>query len=298
MITQFGVEFDFAALLLARLIGAEVWLRTDTQDEAFQRGRVKDIVRALIYHNLYRTIDRAFYVGELNRHHLLRFGLRADELFFAPHCVHNPFASVDWARDGVRLKAEARAGLGFAADAHVLLFVGKIFDKKNPLVIPAAAARLDPVQRQRLHVVYAGTGELTDEVKATFMRDCPDVRLFMPGFVTQADLPRYYLAADTLILPSRQAGETWGLVVNEAMQAGLRIVASRHVGSTAEFGELADFHIFDGSAAALTPLLAHAIAHVVDAAAQRAAIARYSVAAAASGIMPEMRRLAELRGRP
>jgi hypothetical protein len=82
------------------------------------------------------------------------------------------------------------------------------------------------------------------------------------------------------------------------MQAGLRIVASCHVGSAAEFGALADFHVFDGSAAALTPLLAHAMTHAADADAQRAAIARYSVTAAAAGIMPELRRLAERRGRP
>lgn len=297
MITQFGVAFDFAALWLARAIGAEVWLRTENQDEAFARGPAKGFVRDLIYRALYAGIDRAFYIGQLNRAHFLRLGMMPAQLFFSPYCVNNPFAATDWARDSRRLKAEARADLDLAENAHVLLFVGKIFDKKNPLVIPMAAAGLDPALRRRLHVIYAGTGELTGEVAAVFARTCPDVRLSMPGFVTQADLPRYYLAADTLILPSRQAGETWGLVVNEAMQAGLRIVASRHVGSAAEFGRLKDFHVFDGGATALTPLLAHAITHAVDAEAQRAAIARYSVEAAAAGIMPELRRLAERRSR-
>lgn len=297
MITQFGVAFDFAAMWLARLVGAEVWLRTENQDEAFARGRAKGVVRDLIYRALYTGIDRAFYIGQLNRAHFLRLGMNPAHLFFSPYCVHNPFASVDWAVEGARLKASARSDLGIAGDVHVLLFVGKIFDKKNPLVIPPAVAALDSTLRRRLHVIYAGTGELADQVKAAFARACPDVRLSMPGFVTQADLPRYYQAADTLILPSRQAGETWGLVINEAMQAGLRVVASRHVGCTAEFGGLADFHVFDGDAPALTPLLAHAITHAVDAAAQRAAIARYSVEAAAAGITPELRRLAERRGR-
>lgn len=297
MVTQFGVAFDFAAMWLTRLVGAEVWLRTENQDEAFARGRAKGVIRDLIYRALYAGIDRAFYIGQLNQAHFLRLGMTPTQLSFSPYCVHNPFASVDWARDGARLKLEARAALGLAGDAHVLLFVGKIFDKKNPLLIPAAVASLDSTLRHRLHAVYAGTGELADQVKAAFLRDCPDVRLSMPGFVTQTDLPRYYLAADTLILPSRQAGETWGLVVNEAMQAGLRIVASRHVGSAAEFGGLADFHVFDGSAAALTPVLAHAISNPIDATAQRAAIARYSVAAAAAGIMPELRRLAAQKGR-
>jgi glycosyltransferase involved in cell wall biosynthesis len=36
--------------------------------------------------------------------------------------------------------------------------------------------------------------------------------------------------ADVLILPS-QSGETWGLVVNEALQFGLRVIVSDIVGS-------------------------------------------------------------------
>jgi glycosyltransferase involved in cell wall biosynthesis len=295
MITQFGVEFDFAAMWLARLVGAEVWLRTENQDEAFRRGRAKAIMRDLIYRVLYRGIDQAFYIGELNRRHLLRLGFRPDQLFFSPYCVRNPFMDVDWPRDGTRLKREARQALGLTADAHVLLFVGKIFDKKNPLVVPEAAAVLTSDLRRRLHVVYAGTGALAGAVKAAFARDCPDVRLSMPGFVTQANLPRYYLAADSLLLPSRQAGETWGLVVNEAMQAGLRVMASRHVGAAVEFAGLADFHVFDGSALALAPLLAHAIGHEADADAQRREVQRYSVEAAAAGMMPELRRLAARR---
>jgi len=38
-----------------------------------------------------------------------------------------------------------------------------------------------------------------------------------------------YVAADALILPS-DGGETWGLVVNEAMSCGLPCIVSDHVG--------------------------------------------------------------------
>jgi glycosyltransferase involved in cell wall biosynthesis len=50
-------------------------------------------------------------------------------------------------------------------------------------------------------------------------------RIHFAGFVDQQTLPSYYSAADVLVLPSGM-GETWGLVVNEAMAAGLAVVVS------------------------------------------------------------------------
>jgi glycosyltransferase involved in cell wall biosynthesis len=38
-------------------------------------------------------------------------------------------------------------------------------------------------------------------------------------------------------LPSRRAGETWGLVVNEALQAGCAVVMTEAVGCHREFGD-------------------------------------------------------------
>jgi glycosyltransferase involved in cell wall biosynthesis len=48
------------------------------------------------------------------------------------------------------------------------------------------------------------------------------------GFVNQRDIPAYYHAADILVLPSEV--EAWGLVVNEAMAAGVVPVVSDRVG--------------------------------------------------------------------
>jgi glycosyltransferase involved in cell wall biosynthesis len=44
------------------------------------------------------------------------------------------------------------------------------------------------------------------------------------------------LAADVVVLPSRMAGEPWGLVVNEAMQTCCALVVAEAVGCAADFG--------------------------------------------------------------
>ena len=53
------------------------------------------------------------------------------------------------------------------------------------------------------------------------------------GFCNQSEIGRGYAIADALVFPSSQ-GETWGLVVNEALQFGLAVMASDHPGSVAD----------------------------------------------------------------
>ncbi len=49
------------------------------------------------------------------------------------------------------------------------------------------------------------------------------------GFLNQTEVAKAYAAADCLVLPS-DYGETWGLVVNEAMVCGLPAIVSDRVG--------------------------------------------------------------------
>jgi len=49
------------------------------------------------------------------------------------------------------------------------------------------------------------------------------------GFKNQTELPQYYALADIFVLPSG-IGETWGLVVNEAMCFSLLVIVSDVVG--------------------------------------------------------------------
>jgi glycosyltransferase involved in cell wall biosynthesis len=53
------------------------------------------------------------------------------------------------------------------------------------------------------------------------------------GFLNQGEIIRAYVAADCLVLPS-DTGETWGLVVNEAMATGLPCLVSDQCGSAGD----------------------------------------------------------------
>jgi glycosyltransferase involved in cell wall biosynthesis len=55
----------------------------------------------------------------------------------------------------------------------------------------------------------------------------PDVYFF--GFRNQSELPKFYSIADVFVFPS--ASETWGLILNEVMCAGVPVIAARDIGA-------------------------------------------------------------------
>jgi glycosyltransferase involved in cell wall biosynthesis len=76
--------------------------------------------------------------------------------------------------------------------------------------------------------VFVGSGKLEEELRQE--AKALGVQAYFAGFKNQSELPLQYVSADVLVLPS-DSGETWGLVVNEAMACGLPAIVSDAVGS-------------------------------------------------------------------
>lgn len=80
-------------------------------------------------------------------------------------------------------------------------------------------------------LVIVGYGQLEHRLKQRVNQEkIPDV-VFL-GAVEQYDLPRIYVACDCLVLPSRE--EVWGLVVNEALYCGLKVIVSERCGAAVD----------------------------------------------------------------
>jgi hypothetical protein len=131
IISQFLYESDFAALISAGRLGVPVAIRQETQDEAFRRGRIKSFLRSVFYRGIYRRVDRAFFIGELNREHLLRHGFASHQLTRSPYCTPS---FIDGMSDGERARARQsrREAMGIGPEQIVILFSGKLIAKKNP----------------------------------------------------------------------------------------------------------------------------------------------------------------------
>ncbi len=130
-------------------------------------------------------------------------------------------------------QGEARAKLGLPADAHVLLFAGRIQPLKAPDILVKAAAELvrrQPSVRPRLLVAVVGGASGTGLEHPTALADLTtslgldDVVRFVPT-VSQTDLADWYSAATLVCVPSYN--ESFGLVAIEAQACGTPVIAAR-----------------------------------------------------------------------
>ena len=129
-------------------------------------------------------------------------------------------------------KAAARTAVGLPADAHVLLFAGRIQPLKAPDVLLRAVADLlgrSPELRSRLVVPVvggpSGSGLEHPESLADLAGELglDDVVRFVPP-VSQVELARWYAAATLVAVPSYN--ESFGLVAVEAQATGTPVVAA------------------------------------------------------------------------
>lgn len=127
---------------------------------------------------------------------------------------------------------EARARVGIAADAVLLLFVGRIQPLKAPDVLVRAAAELvrrRPELRARLVVGILGGASGTAVRNPMGLTELAqrlgiaDLVRFVPP-VDRATLAQWYRAADVVAVPSHS--ESFGLVAVEAQACGTPVVAA------------------------------------------------------------------------
>jgi glycosyltransferase involved in cell wall biosynthesis len=213
------------AIVWARLQGTEVWLRGENplNQEMQKPAWVRLFKKLFLQYGLFRMVSKFLYIGEQNRLFYEYFGVPASKLIFCPYAVDNE--QLQGAKKNGGSKTGARQLLGLPANDFIVLFSGKLIAKKNSLDLVAAFHQA-AVPNSTL--VLLGDGELQASIQA-FIKTNNSSHTVMAGFKNQTELPAWFVAADIFVLPSG-IGETWGLVVNEAMNYGLPVLVSSLVG--------------------------------------------------------------------
>ncbi|MFZ4462199.1 MAG: glycosyltransferase family 4 protein [Bacteroidales bacterium] len=180
-------------------------------------------VRRLALKYVYSHCDGAFYVGDHNKNYFLIHGFKETELYFAPHAIDNERFS---ANEQIHLAKALnwRREMGIELTDKVVLFVGKFEPKKNPLLLLKAFRNLNRTDSQ---LVFVGNGFLEEEMRKEAEGQ---VNIHFMPFQNQQSMPAVYRIGDLLALPSQGPGETWGLVVNEAMACKRAVLISNKAG--------------------------------------------------------------------
>jgi glycosyltransferase involved in cell wall biosynthesis len=188
----------------------------------------KRMMRWIFLRWVYRYVDFALYVGKHNKAYYRAHGMTESQLVFAPHAVDNERFSVDNPMRDVAA-IQRREALGIREKDMVVLFAGKLEERKDPFFVLRLARQL---QRPGLVYLIVGNGPLEPAMKNQAM-DLPGV-IFM-DFQNQQSMPEIYRMGDVFLLPS--VSETWGLAINEAMACSRPVIVSTRVGCAPDLVE-------------------------------------------------------------
>ena len=215
------------AVAAAGVRGSKTLIRDDATllvQPPLARRLVKEFALRLLF-----SRAGGLYIGQENRRFLERYGIPSHRLFPARYCVDvREFQSREMqlrpTRDALRRK------LGVPGESPVVVFVGKLYDVKQPLRLIEAFARV--CRRTPCRLLIVGDGVARSDAEALAQRLGVKDAVLFAGFLNQSDVHEAYVAADLLVLPSR--AETWGLVVNEALTLGLPVIVTDKVGCAAD----------------------------------------------------------------
>jgi glycosyltransferase involved in cell wall biosynthesis len=178
-------------------------------------------LRAKFLRALFRLPAKFMVSGHQNAEYYKHYGADPSHFHLLPFAIDNErFAA--GARFSPGERETLRARFGAKPDDVVFVFSGKLVPRKDPMTFLRALATMS----HRAFGLLLGDGELRSSLEQ-FARE-QNLRVHFAGFVNQRDLPKHYAAGEVLVLPSTY--EPRGLVVNEAMAAGLMPVVSDRCG--------------------------------------------------------------------
>jgi glycosyltransferase involved in cell wall biosynthesis len=210
-----------AALEWSLIHRRPVILMSDSAEADAPRRAWKERVKARIV----RLCSSGMVAGDPHARYLANLGLPAERIFQGYDVVDNAYFSggADAARrDAPRLRQELEL------PERYFLASSRFEPKKNLFGLLDAYARYRTQAATPWSLVILGDGELREKLLA----HCGTMGLvgdvYFPGFRAYTELPAYYGLAKAFVHASTV--EQWGLVVNEAMAAGLPVIVSNRCG--------------------------------------------------------------------
>lgn len=194
------------ALATAKAIGTRflLWFGTAWPPRGLRSRIARPLKREFV-----RSSDRIVAYGDAARHQAIALGAAPSKIDIAVNTTDvRRFATVE---------PEFH-------DRPTALWVGRLVPRKRPDLAVALMARLAAAVPD-LFLVFAGDGP--ERGRTELMAERAGLDCDFLGDVAYADLPRLYARADLLVF--RAEREPWGLVVNEALAAGVPVLASTGV---------------------------------------------------------------------
>jgi glycosyltransferase involved in cell wall biosynthesis len=188
--------------------------------ETFQSGQwsLRRLIKTPLRWFYFSGVRYFIPIGLKTLSYYRKLGISEQRLVPAKYCVDLTFFQQS-PETAERTRKAWRARYGIPDSAFVVLFVGRLFERKRPQDVLSVQKALALVPGT--YAVIVGNGPMEEALRRT-AAGIPG--LIWAGFQNQAGTRDAYYGSDVLFVPSEY--ETWGLVVNEAAACGLPTVLS------------------------------------------------------------------------
>ncbi len=168
--------------------------------------------------------------GDRSAQYLVQLGMQQDRVFVGYDVVDNQY----FIEGALRANADAtELRRRFRLPGRYFLASARFVPKKNLSILLQAYARYKAaLDSNAWKLVILGDGPLRSNLHEERHRLGLEREVIFPGFVQYGLLPTYYGLASAFVHPS--SVEQWGLVVNEALAAGLPVLVSNRCGCVPE----------------------------------------------------------------
>ncbi|CAA2142090.1 glycosyltransferase family 4 protein [Hyphomicrobium sp. ghe19] len=218
-IPGYSEPFALAALRVSHALGLRAVLMSDTH-----AGSVRGCFsREILKRQLLPLYQSALVAGSPHAEYLASLGFPEDK-------IETGFDVVDNRHFANAISSSANhASTRYDLPQSYFFCSARFIGKKNLLSLLEAFADYRREQGgDAWDLVLAGDGPLRDAITRRAAELCVASNVYLLGHNSYADLPGAYARAGAFVLPS--IVDEWGLVVNEAMAAGLPVLVSKGAG--------------------------------------------------------------------
>ncbi|MGD8837631.1 MAG: glycosyltransferase family 4 protein [Desulfobacteraceae bacterium] len=262
IIHGYNRPYHWAAILLCKILKISVFIRDEATLISRKRSLIKRLFKRLFFGLLKHLVEGFLSIGTANAQYYISNGIPKELIFSTPYAVDNVFFS-NHVKAAAKRRADFRKQLNLEPGRPIVLYASKLQVRKRALdLFDAFKLAFDSI-RPSPYLLYVGDGELKPALlKRMESVNNDSVRFY--GFCSQTELPAFYELCDVFVLAS--LFETWGLVVNEAMNAGKAIIVSDQVGAGVDLVKDGDngYIVPAGNVGALADSLVKVLADPVE----------------------------------
>jgi glycosyltransferase involved in cell wall biosynthesis len=183
-----------------------LWVPLSEHSEK-SRGTIRKLLRKFIL----SKVNAIIVNGVSGKRYIESYGVPPEKIFLKPYTTNIvPFLNFDIHKIG---------------DVKRLLYVGQLIERKGILnFLKFFSKWMEKNHRLNVEFIVCGDGPLKDQILNVTLPD--NIKLILKGGVAYSEIPSVFSQADIFVFPT--LSDEWGLVVNEAMAAGLPVLGSSY----------------------------------------------------------------------